>query len=390
LAMDDYVAALIPDWEYTAYALDFTPYHVEERHEYPRFLCYDCHGFRPYYSWNPYRYTCSSFRVVIYNDPYYYPATRYRGTRVVYVRPRRGTPQFAFKERARGEPGSPQVVMRNPGSGSPPGVEGTENRRAVPRTSVQGGGASGSATIVPPRGGAGVRGTATRRTGGTGSVTTPPRPSEVTRRGTERAAPPTLPRTDRTGSQRTGTVRSTDPGNANPQSRVRGTSRPTLERRTPTTGSRATSRAGTSTVRPSSKVRSGGSTSSAVRRGGSTVRSSGSVRSGGTTGSSSSARSGRVSTSSRTPPTVRSAPPPSTSRARSGGATSRSSGTVRRSGGTSRPPPSVRSSGASRTPPKVRSSGGSARSSGTVRRSGGGTSGRATTTSTRRRSGGGL
>ncbi len=95
------MATLIPDWEYVGYGLDFTSYHVDRHYEYPRFLCYDCHGFQPYYSWNPYAYSCTSFRVVIYNDPYYYPATRYRGTRVVYVQPRRGVAHFGFKDRAR-------------------------------------------------------------------------------------------------------------------------------------------------------------------------------------------------------------------------------------------------------------------------------------------------
>jgi len=124
LAMDDNVAALIPDWEYVDYGLDFTSYHVERHYDYPRFLCYDCHGFQPYYSWNPYVYSCTSFRVVIYNDPYYYPATRYRGTRVVYVQPRRGVAHFGFKERATGEAGTPQVVVRDTPAVTRPGVEG--------------------------------------------------------------------------------------------------------------------------------------------------------------------------------------------------------------------------------------------------------------------------
>ncbi len=55
----------------------------------------------------------TTFRVVIYSDPYYYPATRYRGTRVVYVQPRRGVAHFGFKERAAGEAATPQVVVRN-------------------------------------------------------------------------------------------------------------------------------------------------------------------------------------------------------------------------------------------------------------------------------------
>ena len=45
VAMDDYVAALLPRWQDVPYALDFASYDVGERHEYPRFLCYNCHAF---------------------------------------------------------------------------------------------------------------------------------------------------------------------------------------------------------------------------------------------------------------------------------------------------------------------------------------------------------
>lgn len=126
-AMDDYVAYLIPDWEYVPYALDFTSYHVGRSHDYPRFLCYDCHGFRPYSAWNPYLSACVNFRVVVYSDPYYYPVSRYRGTQVVYVRPPvPGQPRFVFKERAAGEASAPLV---RPREGSPlPPVE----RRVAP------------------------------------------------------------------------------------------------------------------------------------------------------------------------------------------------------------------------------------------------------------------
>ena len=113
VAMDDYVARLVPDWEYLDYGLDFVSYSVGGAHEYPRFLCYQCHGFRPYSTWNPYRYTCVDFRVVVYDDPYFYPSRRYRADRVVLVRPRNPTRmRFGFKERAPGEPGTPLVVVR--------------------------------------------------------------------------------------------------------------------------------------------------------------------------------------------------------------------------------------------------------------------------------------
>ncbi len=115
LVMDDVVAALIPQWWAEDYALDFHAYDVDQPHDYPRFLCYDCHGFIPIFDWNPYDYWCTDFRVVIHDDPYYYPVYRYRGDRVVYTRPvARLRPMFDFKERAGDEPATPLIRSRTP------------------------------------------------------------------------------------------------------------------------------------------------------------------------------------------------------------------------------------------------------------------------------------
>ncbi len=128
VAMDDYVAALVTDWEVASYALDFTGYHVGERYEYPRFLCYDCHGFRSYPTWNPYYAACTTFRVVIYDDPYFYPARRYRADRVVWTRPLGSDrPRFTFKERANGEPVGPLIRSR---MSPPPAVVTSAPRRS--------------------------------------------------------------------------------------------------------------------------------------------------------------------------------------------------------------------------------------------------------------------
>lgn len=82
------------------YAMDHVAYYVNRRYEYPRYLCYDCHGYRTYAHWDPYAYRCASFRIVIYNDRYYYPYRYSRGSRVIYVRdPRR--PRYEFKDVAR-------------------------------------------------------------------------------------------------------------------------------------------------------------------------------------------------------------------------------------------------------------------------------------------------
>ena len=146
VAMDDYVARLVPDWEYVDYGLDFLSYNVGSAHEFPRFLCYQCHGFRPYSTWNPYRYTCVDFRVVVYDDPYFYPSYRYRTNRVVMVGSRGPTsPRFGFKERAAGDPGTPVTVVRQGRSDDPPPLADR------PRTGPRAGRARvASPPVVPP------------------------------------------------------------------------------------------------------------------------------------------------------------------------------------------------------------------------------------------------
>lgn len=155
-AMDEYIARLIPDWETADYALDYLEYHVGDRHDYPRFLCYDCHGFSPYSTWNPYLSACSSFQVVVYNDPWYYPINRYRGGWVVWARPPVvGQPRYVFRERRPGDPWGP-VFEPRPSIGDRPGIPGD----AVQRRSGAGIGSGGR---VPLPGRPGSPGTVERR-----------------------------------------------------------------------------------------------------------------------------------------------------------------------------------------------------------------------------------
>ena len=113
VTVDDFRRVLLPGGGERSYAIDFTAYHVDQSYSYPRFLCYQCHVELPVEQWNPYHQTCLDVRVVIYNDPYYYPATRYQGERVVYARPPEpGLPQFAFRQRRIGEMGTPLVESR--------------------------------------------------------------------------------------------------------------------------------------------------------------------------------------------------------------------------------------------------------------------------------------
>src|SRR5207245_7898882 len=82
------------DWDY-----DIAPYYVQQHYQYPRFLCYDCHTYVSYRIWDPYAYSCVRFRIVVYDDPFYYPYRYYGGTRVVFTRPYRPEPRFIFKDR---------------------------------------------------------------------------------------------------------------------------------------------------------------------------------------------------------------------------------------------------------------------------------------------------
>ena len=98
VALTDLAQRIVPDgyndWDY-----DITPYYVQQHYDYPRFLCYDCHSYVSYPFWSPYDYTCVRFRIVVFDDPYYYPYRYYGGTRVVFTRPYRPEPRFIFKDR---------------------------------------------------------------------------------------------------------------------------------------------------------------------------------------------------------------------------------------------------------------------------------------------------
>lgn len=112
VAIDDYVAAVLPTWETSPYALDFLEYSVGEDHDYPRFICYDCHGFRSYARWDPYAHACSSYQVVIWDDPYFQPRFRYVGTRVVFARPIGPRPRYGVTARIVGSSRGPIVRTR--------------------------------------------------------------------------------------------------------------------------------------------------------------------------------------------------------------------------------------------------------------------------------------
>jgi hypothetical protein len=150
---DPYVAArdfaeLLLEDSRASYSFDVAEYHVERRVSYPRFLCYDCHTYRPYPVWNPYSHACVRFRIVVWDDPYYYPYRRYGGRRVVYVRERVREPRYEFKELPRGTRPSDATVVeyrRRPSTvdqrrpGSPLEDANVTSRRRTDESSAAGG-----------------------------------------------------------------------------------------------------------------------------------------------------------------------------------------------------------------------------------------------------------
>lgn len=345
LAMDDYIAQLIPDWEYADYTLDWVEYDVDGEHDYPRFLCYDCHGFTPYSVWNPYLSACTSFRVVIFDDPWYYPVNRYRGLNVVYARPVVWSqPRYVFKRLGIGESRAPLIRPR-PANGRLPGVVGSVG----PRRSGAGIGSGGTlpvtrrGQVVPNRRG-GIR-RSPAASGGSAARTRAilPRNRPTARRpaGVERT-----PARGGVSGGRTVTVR--------PTPRTESSRKPQVERSRPQRGTevrRPTGRSGNGSVNRTPPARSSG---------GRVTRPPTRTGSGGGVSRVPPRRSSGAGVS-RTPPNRSSGgsisrTPPGRS---SGGSVSRAPSRSRSGGSVSRPPAQSRSGGsAARTPPR-RSSGGS-------------------------------
>ena len=94
VSLTDLAARLVPEGDYD---YDVTPYYVDHRYDYPRFVCYDCHAYASYDEWNPYGTSCTRYRVVVRDDPRYYPY-RYGGRNVVADRPAHPGPRFVFRD----------------------------------------------------------------------------------------------------------------------------------------------------------------------------------------------------------------------------------------------------------------------------------------------------
>jgi hypothetical protein len=155
------------------YDYDIIPYYVEEHYDYPRFVCYDCHSYVSYSYWNPYHYSCSRFRIVIYDDYYYYPYRYNRGRNVVIVRPYRPGPRYVFKD----HDGRRDYVTRERQRPTNEGRRVTERDR----TSADVGGRGSIPAPVEPRG----RRTVDDRQGQSGQPGTPGRGTDEPRRRTD-------------------------------------------------------------------------------------------------------------------------------------------------------------------------------------------------------------
>jgi len=109
VVLTDLAERIAPDADYD---YDVVPYYVERHYDYPRFLCYDCHAYASYDQWDPYRRACSRFRVVIYDDPRYYPYRAGRGRNVVASRPTHPGARYVFRD---AEPGRDYVTREQRG-----------------------------------------------------------------------------------------------------------------------------------------------------------------------------------------------------------------------------------------------------------------------------------
>ncbi len=185
---DPYVAVLdvadriAPAGEYD---YDVAEYSVERHYDYPRFVCYDCHAYASWRYWDPYSAYCSRFRIVIYDDWYYYPYRRryYGGT--VIVRPYRPGPRYVFKDSDPRNDFITRVATR---------PRNDIDARRPPernRTGVDVGGRGTIPTPVSPRRRAPE---ATTQTPGGGEVRRRPEPREPSRSSPEASAPREAPR----------------------------------------------------------------------------------------------------------------------------------------------------------------------------------------------------
>ena len=95
VGLTDLAARIAPQGDYD---YDVTPYYVDQRYDYPRFVCYDCHAYASYREWDPYRASCARYRIEVRDDPRYYPYRYGGGRNVVTERPAHPGPRYVFRD----------------------------------------------------------------------------------------------------------------------------------------------------------------------------------------------------------------------------------------------------------------------------------------------------
>jgi len=147
-SLEEMAQGLLPSG-YTDFDDHLVPYYVEQRYDYPRFVCYDCHAYTPFAYWDPYLSWCPRFTLVIWNDPWYYypsywyPTRYYGGSRVVYVAPTYRS-RYVFKSRESSAPGIAYRDRRTNAFGSP-------DRRRTDFVGVRGTDVGGVGAVPAPR-----------------------------------------------------------------------------------------------------------------------------------------------------------------------------------------------------------------------------------------------
>ena len=150
-SLEEIVQRMLPP-DFGDYDTHLLPYYVEQRYNYPRFVCYDCHTYMPYAYWDPYLDWCRRYTLVVWNDPYYYypsywyPTRYYGGTRVVYTSRGYNDSRYVFKTRDNSAPGIDYRDRRS----TPTYAQGTSRR--TNETFVRGSDIGGVGSIPAPRG----------------------------------------------------------------------------------------------------------------------------------------------------------------------------------------------------------------------------------------------
>lgn len=166
-SLEEMVQGLLPAG-YADFDDHLVPYYVDQRYDYPRFVCYDCHAYTPFAYWDPYLSWCPRYTLVVWNDPWYYypsywyPTRYYGGTRVVYVAPTYRS-RYVFKNRESSAPGIAYRDRRFDGAAG-------ADRRRTDFVGVRGTDVGGVGAVPAPRSRGGVDPTGRRTVAGAGEV----------------------------------------------------------------------------------------------------------------------------------------------------------------------------------------------------------------------------